>query len=113
MIYSVNHQELPDEPLLSQDILLDLTYRQTGWNKVELSHYNLIFDGGTELAVCFQWIKSELPADLKSKYVWVGISCAFPSAGHKMLRRESSQDVWTAIKGTRPSIYLTIDSRNL
>jgi hypothetical protein len=111
MIYNVNEEGLPHETLLNQDILLDLGYQQTGWNKVDLTPYNLVFDGGTELAVCFQWIKSEFPTDLRLKHIWIGIPCAYPSVGNKVLRRESSQDIWTAIKGSRPSIYLTVDSR--
>jgi len=111
MIYSVNSQGLPHETLLNQDILLDLAYQQTGWNTVDLTPYSLVFEGDTELAVCFQWIKSELPTDLRMKHIWVGIPSAYPSTGHKALRRESSQDVWTTIKGTKPSIYLTVDKR--
>ena len=111
MIYSVNEQGLPHEALLNQDILLDLAYQQTGWNKIDLSPYHLIFDGGTELAVCFQWIQSELPTDLRLKHIWVGIPCAYPSPGNSMIRRASSQDVWTAIHGTKPSIFLTVESR--
>lgn len=111
MIYSINNEGLPHETLLNQDILLDLTNQQTGWNAIDLTPYNLIFDGDTELAVCFQWIRSELSTNLRSKHIWIGIPSAYPSTGNKVIRRESSQDVWTAIKGTRPSIYLTVERR--
>jgi hypothetical protein len=111
MIYGVNEEGLPHETLLNQDILVDLGYQQTGWIKVDLSPHNLIFDGRTELAVSFQWLKSESPKDLRLKHIWVGIPCAYPSFGNIVLRRESSQDKWTTIKGSRPSIYLTVDSR--
>jgi len=111
MIYSINNQGLLHETLLNQDVPLDLTYQQTGWNKVDLTPFSLTFDGGTELAVCFQWIKSELPSDLTLKHIWVGIPSTYPSVGHTVIRRESSQDVWTTIKGTKPSMYLTVESR--
>ena len=111
MIYSINDEGLPHETLLHQDVLLDVANQQTGWNKIDLSPYNLIFDGGAELAVCFQWIRSELPADVHLKHIWVGIPSAYPSAGNKAACRASSQDVWTTINGTKPSMYVTVDSR--
>jgi len=111
LIYDVNNQGLPHEVILNQDILLDYTYKQTGWNRVDLTPYNLILDGDTEIAICYQWIKSELPSDSRTKNIWIGIPCAFPSAGNKVIRRESSQDIWTAIKGVKPSIYLTVENR--
>jgi len=111
MIYNINSQGLPHEALLNQDILLDLAYQQTGWSRIDLSPYNLIFEGGTEIAVCFQWIESELPTDLRVKHIWAGIPCAYPSPGNMMIRRASSQDVWTSVKGAKPSIYLTVERR--
>ena len=110
MIYNLNREGLPHESVLNQDVLLDLAYQQTGWIKVDLTPYALTFDGGMELAVCFQWIESKLPPDVP-KHIWVGIPAAYPYSGNKLLRRDSAQDIWTTIKGTRPSIYLTIDHR--
>ncbi|NJO92964.1 MAG: hypothetical protein HC831_31375 [Chloroflexia bacterium] len=65
--YKVKNDVISEENILNQDIIWEITENNIGWNKLDLTKYNIILHDLNNVAVTLQWINSE-PKNEQSKF---------------------------------------------
>lgn len=102
---------LPHNELLKTNILLSIT-RESGWITIDLSKYNLVFDG--EIALTLEWIKV-IGLDKNKLVTASGVEQSFYAVTFNIKREEGitfskwgTEAKWAILKKSSPSIYLTI-----
>lgn len=103
-IYDLQNDQ-PDSLLISDNILIELEERETGWQSIDLDSYNIFLQEELgEILVTLQWLESEKTAE-ESKYFAIPAS---KSPFHKVYFRDKAMDTWTVQTG---SLSMYVDAR--
>jgi len=102
---------LPANELLKTNILVSIS-KETGWMAIDLSNYNLVFDG--EIALSLEWIKVA-GMDLNKLITANGNKQRFPAVTFSVKQKEGltftkwgTEAKWAIHDNSSPSIYLTV-----
>ncbi|GHA36317.1 hypothetical protein GCM10007103_17290 [Salinimicrobium marinum] len=100
-IYSLK-DDLPDELLISDNIIFELKDKQIGWYTVDLDQYDIFLREELEtVVISIQWVESE-KADTESKFFSIPGS---QSPFNKVYSRDKAMDSWKSQTG-RLSMYI-------
>ncbi|HEY4652073.1 MAG TPA: carboxypeptidase-like regulatory domain-containing protein [Pontibacter sp.] len=102
-MYAVR-DDMPAEPLLQDNIIVEVKKGQKGWIQQDLRKYNIHVDQLERVAVTLQWVESKI-ANKESKFF--GFSTAV-SATKRGVRRDKSEASWKK-ENTYHSMYLNAD----
>lgn len=100
---------LPSEELLTENIMIPIT-KNSGWIDVDLSKYNLVFDGN--IALTLEWVN--VTTSDKTKFIQVNGKkeyCVLFNLKQKqgsIYTRWGSESKWSWKNGSSPSFYLTV-----
>ena len=100
---------LPSEELLTENIMIPIT-KSSGWVTVDLSKYNLVFDGN--IALTLEWVN--VTTSDKTKFIQVDGQkeyCVLFNMKQKqgsIYHRWGSESKWSWKSGSSPSFYLTV-----
>ena len=103
---------LPHQELLSRNIIICLT-KESGWEEIDLSKYNLVFKG--EIALSLEWVKVKgLNKDKMIKMNGYKNSSAVVLFTEKKKQgcsysRWGTEAKWSRFETESPSFYLTIE----
>jgi len=102
---------LPANELLKTNILVSIS-KETGWMVIDLSNYNLVFEG--EIALSLEWIKVA-GMDLNNLITANGNKQRFPAVTFNVKQKEGltftkwgTEAKWAINDKSSPSIYLTV-----
>jgi hypothetical protein len=102
---------LPANELLKTNILVSIS-KETGWIAIDLSMYNLVFEG--EIALSLEWIKVA-GIDLNKLITSKGSKQSFPAVTFNAKQKEGltftkwgTEAKWAIHDNRSPSIYLTV-----
>lgn len=91
--YSLKNN-LPDTLLLNKEVFVDIRDYKTGWNKVDLSAFNIIVKA--DFALTLQWV--DYNRDLKAEpQILIPTAISFSQLNYF---RTTSQDKWNKIKAS-------------
>jgi hypothetical protein len=99
-IYSLKNN-MPDTLLLNKDVFVDVVDYKSGWNKVDLTPYNVIVS--TDFVISIQWLEHDIKDGEQAKVFIPGAM----SSKHASYFRIASQDKWTRTK-TNLCYYVTL-----
>jgi hypothetical protein len=100
---------LPSDELLTENIMIPIT-KSSGWVDVDLSKYNLVFDG--DIALTLEWVN--VTTSDKTKFIQVNGQkeyCVLFNLKQKqgsIYNRWGSESKWSWKSGSSPSFYLTV-----
>ncbi len=103
--------ELPNEELLNRNIFFTIT-EYSGWQKIDLSDYNIILSGDVALTV--EWIKRSNVIEKRmikvngSKQATPIVLFALNEKQGSLLRRRSSAAKWIKSDDFSPGFYITV-----
>jgi CarboxypepD_reg-like domain len=102
---------LPANELLKTNILVSIS-KETGWMTIDLSNYNLVFEG--EIALSLEWIKIA-GIDLNKLITANGNKQRFPAVTFNVKQKEGltftkwgTEAKWVIQDNNSPSIYLMV-----
>ena len=102
---------LPRNELLKTSILISIT-KESGWIAIDLSKYNLAFEG--EIALTLEWIKV-IGIDLNKLLTSKGINQSYSAVTFNVKQKEGltftkwgTEAKWVYHDNNSPSIYLTV-----
>lgn len=100
-IYSLK-DDLPNELIISDNIILELKDQQTGWYTLDLNKYDIFLHEELEtIVIAIQWVESK-KADAESKFFSIPVS---QSPFNKVYSRDKAMDSWKSQTG-RLSMYI-------
>jgi hypothetical protein len=104
-------ENMPLNEFLNKNILISLT-RETGWIEIDLSKYNLIFDG--DIAISLEWIKI-VGMDINKfitvngeKQLTAGVTFDKKRNQGCVYTKWGTEAKWVRHDNGSPSIYLTV-----
>ena len=102
---------LPRNELLNTNILISIT-KESGWIAIDLSKYNLVFEG--EIALSLEWIKV-IGMDMNKLITLKGSNQSYPAVTFNKKRKEGltftrwgTEAKWAYHDKSSPSIYLIV-----
>jgi hypothetical protein len=102
---------LPRNELLKTNILISIT-KESGWIEIDLSKYNLVFEG--KISLTLEWIKV-IGLDMTKLVTSKGVNNNFPAVTFNVKQKEGltfrkwgTEAKWTYQDKISPSIYLTV-----
>jgi hypothetical protein len=100
---------LPSKELLTENIIIPIT-KQSGWVDIDLSKYNLVFDGN--IALTLEWV--DVAITNKLKFIQINGKkeyCVLFNKKHKqgnIYTRWGSEAKWINDDSGAPCFYLTV-----
>lgn len=104
-------EDLPLNELLNKNILISLT-KETGWVEIDLSKYNLVFDG--DIAISLEWIKivgidnNKFITVKGEKQLTAGVTFDKKRNQGYLFTKWGTEAKWVRHDNGSPSIYLTV-----
>jgi len=102
-------ENLPHDELLKTDILILIT-KESGWIDIDLSKYNLVFEG--DIALSIEWIKV-MGRDINKHITVTGQLTQVVTFNVKpkkglTFNKKGTEAKWDRLESGSPSFYLTI-----
>jgi len=104
-------ENLPQKELLNNNILITIT-KVSGWVEIDLSEYNLVFEG--DIALSLEWIKviglniDRLITANGDKKLYAAVTFNVKQKVGCTFTKWGSEAKWTRHENSSPSIYLTV-----
>jgi len=104
-------ENLPQKELLNNNILITIT-KESGWVEIDLSEYNLVFEG--DIALSLEWIKviglniDRLITANGDKKLYAAVTFNVKQKVGCTFTKWGSEAKWTRHENSSPSIYLTV-----